>query len=379
MEILFWLFFILIAYTYAGYPFILLLLSKSMKRPVNKSPEEPSVTIILSAFNEEKWIESKLHNLLEMDYPEDKIEILVGSDGASDTTDQIISRVKSPRVRFFRFVSNLGKPSVLNALVEEAHGSILVFTDARQEFDKKAIRMLVRNFNDPAVGCVSGELYFKNTSDGRIERGMDAYWRYEKFLRRNESEIGSMLGATGAIYAIRRELFTKVPVNILVDDMYIPLQMVSRGYRAVFESEAEAYDVPSTKSKEEFKRKVRTLAGNYQIFFLLPGLLQPGKSAVAWQLISHKLLRLMIPFFLLGLFTANLFLLQSVFYRLTFCAQILFYGLAAWEWQAERKGYGKRSIGYIPYMFCLLNYCAFFGLIRFLEGKYKATWERAYA
>ncbi len=379
MKFLFWVLFILIAYTYAGYPFLLWVLGKGMRKPVKKVANEPTVTVILSAFNEEKHIEAKLSNLLDMDYPDEKIEILVGSDGASDATDEIISKVRSPRVRFFRFVSNLGKPSVLNALVQEARGSVLVFTDARQAFDRQAIRMLVRNFSDPAVGCVSGELYFKNETKGRIEKGMDAYWRYEKFLRRNESEIGSMLGATGAIYAIRRELYAKLPVDILVDDMYTPLRIVSRGYRAVFESEAKAYDRPSTKSREELKRKVRTLAGNYQIFFLLPRLLVPGKSSVAWQLISHKLMRLLIPFFLFGLFVANLFLLRSGIYRLVLAAQFLFYGLAAWEWYAEKKGSGKKSIGSIPYMFCLLNYCAFAGLVRFLQGGQKAAWERAYA
>ncbi|MBI4430111.1 MAG: glycosyltransferase family 2 protein [Candidatus Omnitrophica bacterium] len=379
MEALFWVFFILIVYTYAGYPFALLVLSKWRNRPALKAQMEPAVTVILSAFNEQKWIEAKLFNLLNMDYPEKKIEILVGSDGASDATDQIISKVRSPRVRFFRFVSNLGKPNVLNALAKEAHGAILIFTDARQEFDRKAIRMLVRNFNDPSVGCVSGELYFRQEGSGRIEKGMDAYWRYEKFLRKKESEIGSMLGATGAIYAIRREWYTELPLNILVDDMYLPLHIVHRGYRAVFESEAKAFDVPSQKSNEEFKRKVRTLAGNYQVFFLLPALLVPWKSSVAWQLFSHKLLRLLIPFFLVGIFAVNLFLLDSAFYRVSLAAQFLFYGLALREWLSERMGIGKRSVGYIPYMFCLLNYCAFIGLIRFLEGRQKAAWERAYA
>lgn len=381
MTILFWIFFLLIVYTYAGYPLGLLLLSRWRKKPVNKGHCEPRVSIILSAFNEEKAIEAKLLNLLDIDYPEDKIEILVGSDGASDRTDEIISRVRSPRVRFFRFVANLGKPHVLNALIEEARGEILVFTDARQEFDRKSVRMLVRNFHDPAVGCVSGELFFKadECSVGRIEKGMDAYWRYEKFLRKKESEIGSMLGATGAIYAARKEIFPKLPEDILVDDLYAPLEMVSRGYRAVFDSEAHAYDRPSQKSAEEFKRKVRTLAGNYQILVRLPNLLNPGRSPVAWQLISHKVLRLAVPFLLIGLLTVNLFLINSTFYRIVFLGQIAFYGLAALEGFLERKRFWKKGLGYLPYMFCLLNYCALMGFVRFASGKHKAAWEKAYA
>ena len=221
MENIFWLSLILILYTYAGYPLFLFLASKLFKKPVRKKANEPQVSIILAAFNEEKAIEQKLLNLLELDYPETKLEILVGSDGGSDQTDEIISHFHSTRIRFFRFIKNFGKPHVLKALAEEARGEILLFTDARQEFDHDAVRALVANFEDPKVGCVSGELYLKQASDGVVKSiggGMDAYWRYEKFLRKRESELGSMLGATGAIYAIRASLFPKsLPDDILVD------------------------------------------------------------------------------------------------------------------------------------------------------------------
>jgi len=387
MTIFLWIFTALIFYVYLGYPFIVWVSSLIFYKGVRRKSYEPTVSVILSAFNEEKHIEAKLRNLLSLDYPTHKIEIIVGSDGASDKTDLIVSRFKSRRIRFFRFVSNLGKPNVLNSLVREAHGEILIFTDARQEFENNAIRMLCENFYDQNVGCVSGELLFKSVKEG-VSKGMDIYWRYEKFLRRCESNVGSMLGATGAIYAIRRHLFTDIPAHILVDDMYIPLSIIRKGHRAIFDPLAIAYDEISGKGYEEFKRKVRTLAGNYQMFQCYPDLLIPFKSPIGGQFISHKLLRVLVPFFLMGLFAANVFAIEYTLYRVTLLAQIVFYALAtlgAYEDKKSRvssdplRHLKGRGIGYIPYTFCLLNYAALMGLIRYLVRKKSGVWEKAYA
>ena len=380
-SFLFWFSLGVVVYTYFGYPAVLFVVNIFFKRPVKKAASEPSVSVVISAFNEESAIEQKLLNLLELDYPEEKLEVLVGSDGASDRTDEIVSKFHSTRIRFFRFVENFGKPQVLSALVEEARGEVLLFTDARQEFDQGTIRALVANFEDPEVGCVSGELYFKMTpkNSGSVAGGMDAYWRYEKFLRKKESGIGSMLGATGAVYAVRKNLFPKsLPADILVDDMYIPFEVIAKGYRAVFESEARAYDQVSEQSAQEFKRKVRTLAGNYQVFTHFPGLFVPLKSPVAWQLFSHKFLRLMIPFLMILLFVSNLLLLGNPFYLGIFILQVLFYGLAFVETKRLKVG-GRKGLGYIPYMFCLLNYSALVAFVRFIKGKQDVVWERAYA
>lgn len=383
MKYLFWFSIAFVIYVYAGYPILLSLISRAAKRRVKKGFSEPHVSVILSVFNEEKKIGEKLHNLLRLDYPEEKLEILIGSDGASDATDRIISEFHSPRVRFFKFVSNFGKPNVLRALVREAKGSILLFTDARQRFDINAVRSLVQNFEDPEVGCVSGELYFEQTAREPLSntaKGMNTYWNYEKFLRKRESEIGSMLGATGAIYAIRKNLFPDVPADILVDDMYIPLAIIEKGYRAVFESEARAYESRVSKSgREEFTRKVRTLAGNYQILTRFPGLFNPFKSPIAWQIVSHKLLRLVMPFALAVLLVTNLLLAARLSYFLFFAGQVLFYSAAALEARRDELARSKRKgIGYIPYTFCLLNYSAFMGMIKFLRGNLKASWEKAY-
>ncbi|HTL48448.1 MAG TPA: glycosyltransferase family 2 protein [Verrucomicrobiae bacterium] len=377
MKIFFWLCCGLVVYAYAGYPLLLWIVSRLAGRDVKKGKHDAFVSVILSAFNEERWIEDKIRNLLEMDYPAEKIEILIGSDGGSDKTDEIISKFSDARVKFFRFVSNFGKPHVLNGLINEARGSILVFTDARQRFDKQAIRELVDNFNDPEVGAVSGELYFEQVKGAGVSKGMDAYWKYEKFLRKMESRIGSTLGATGAIYAVRRRLFTPLPMDILVDDMYTPLSIVVKGYRVIFESRAKAFDLVSSKGKEEFKRKVRTLAGNYQIFGHFSELFDPRKSRVAWQLFSHKFLRLMVPFFMIGAFAGNLPLMGDPLYRMLFAAQALFYGLALTEWLWERLT-SRKGIGYIPYTFCLLNYSALAASFRFLKKDTKGIWEKAY-
>ena len=384
---LFLYFFGMTVYTYLGYPILLFLINRFLHPKVAKKEITPSVSIILSAFNEEKYIERKLHNLLQLDYPLESLEIIVGSDGGSDTTDQIISKFRSPQIRFFRFIANRGKPEVLNTLVQEAHGEILLFTDARQELDPMSLRELVANFHDAKVGCVSGELLFKDIRTGNIGKGMDAYWKYEKWLRRNESRLSSMLGATGAIYAIRRQLFSPLPGTILVDDMYLPLTIIQKGYRAIFESQAHAYDHTSSKGKEESKRKVRTLAGNYQIFELFPALLNPLKSRIAWQLLSHKFLRLMVPFFLVGIFICNLLLMANKIFAWFFILQMIFYGLAFIEGAREtlhmqRTHEGKprkRTIGYIPYTFCLLNYAAMKGLIQYATQNTSATWEKAYS
>jgi cellulose synthase/poly-beta-1,6-N-acetylglucosamine synthase-like glycosyltransferase len=359
--------------------------SRVFGKTINKNKQYlPSVSVLIAAFNEEKNIAAKIKNLSELNYPADRLEVLIGSDGSRDGTDNILSELAGGKVRFFRFVANRGKPRVLNDLVKESSGEALVFTDARQEFDKDAVLALVQNFNDPRVGAVSGELLFKVHDPSAVGKGMDLYWRYEKFLRKCESGLSSMLGATGAIYAVRRELFTDFPPDILVDDMYLPMAIIRGGFRAVFEQEALAYDIVSAKEDQEFKRKVRTLSGNYQVFTHFPGLFNPFRSPVAFQLFSHKFMRLMVPFFMIAAVFSNLRLVGEPAYAGTFAAQCLFYGLA-WAERRAQTGGGrpgtagkKRGIGYIPYTFCLLNYSALMGFFYFLTGRQKVTWDKAY-
>ena len=381
MEIVFWLSLGLIVYCYLGYPLLMALSALVRTVPVRKGDIRPTVSVVLSVWNEADVIETKIRNLLALDYPAEKIEILIGSDHSDDGTDDIIRGFPDARVRFVAAPQRRGKTLMLNDLVAQAQNEIVVFTDARQVLDKDAVRQLVNNFADPCVGCVSGELVFFQSQGSATGRGVSLYWRYEKFIRACESRIHSMLGATGAIYAIRRELFTPLPAPVVLDDMFIPFQIIRKKFRAVFDGTAKAYDYAAEEPREEYRRKVRTLYGNYQIFALLPWMFNPFQSPVAWQLFSHKLLRLLAPFLLLAVLVSNFYLLPFARYWMVFVLQLLFYGLAVMEWLVIKRKYGivkiLRKIGYVPYVFCLLNGAALAGLWRFLRGGQPVTWQKA--
>lgn len=374
----FWISLLALLYVYFFYPVLLILRARLCAQPVRKALYEPEVSIILSLYNEEKTIARKIENLLELDYPAEKLEILIGSDGSTDSTDAILESFRDARLRFRRFAQNRGKPQVLNSLISEARGSILVFTDARQRIDPAALRRLAENFADPYVGCVSGELFFEDEPGSGVARGMGLYWNYEKLLRKKESQAGSMLGATGALYAVRSERVPEMPGNILADDLFIPLAVSLKGYRSIFEEEARAYDAVSLRGSQEFTRKVRTLAGNYQILEFLPGLRNPFLSFLAWQFWSHKVLRLFVPFFLIVLFSASCLLAQSPFYRGAMGSQMIFYALAVWGWRCDRTRTKCPSFCSLAFTFCLLNAAAAFALPRFLRKEKTARWRKAY-
>lgn len=372
MQFLFWISFIAVFYTYIGYPLVVYILSLFYKEEIADRYIYPNISILMSAYNEEKNIEEKLNSIFNLDYPKDKIEILIGSDGSTDKTDEVVSKHISPSVRLYRQAQRQGKPSMLNKLVKEAKGEILVFTDARQELDKDSIKELVKNFSDNRIGSVSAELFFRD-EDSQVGSGMGLYWEYEKFIRKQESKIGSMLGATGALYAIRRELFSEVPKDLILDDMYIPMRVVQRGYRAIFDSKAKIYDKYSSGAREEFNRKVRTLAGNFQLFSNMKWLGNPFKSPIAWQFISHKFLRLLAPYFLAIIFLSNFdIVFDSAFFTLVLMAQLLFYIFASLGMTFK----GKSKILDIPYMFCVMNAAAIEGLGKFILGKQDVAWRK---
>ncbi|MBF0483972.1 MAG: glycosyltransferase family 2 protein [Candidatus Omnitrophica bacterium] len=366
LTFLFWLCLGLIIYCYFLYPAILWVVALFSNKIVHKDYSlRPSVSIVMSVWNEEKHIAEKLSNLLSLDYPEDKLEILVGSDGSDDATVELSYQFKDNRVKFFDYRERRGKMSVLNDLLKEAKNDIVLFCDARQRFEIDVIRELVANFADPKVGCVSGELILE--SDGRgVSESVGAYWSYEKFIRAQEGRIHSIMGATGAIYAIRRGLFKSLPVNIVLDDMFIPFCIIQQGYRAIFDVSAKAFDKVAQSPEEEHRRKVRTLAGNFQIFALFPFLFNPAKSPIAIQLFSHKFLRLQMPFLMIFLFVLNIFLVtRDPVYLFILLSQIAFYGSAVFC--------------PVSYMFCVLNFAALEGLWRFLTAQQQVTWEKAKA
>lgn len=380
MIFIFWFSMGLLLYAYIGYPICLFIMAGLSRNMVKKDMSfKPNVSVIMSAYNEEAYIERKIKNLLQSNYPKEKIEILVGSDGSRDRTNDILLRISDNRVRAFTFLKRRGKVSVLNELVPKANGEIIVFCDVRQTLDENAISRLAANFHDEKIGCVSGELIFEKRSSGDgISEGVNIYWDYEKLMRKAESDIHSMVGATGAIYAIRRKLYTPPPQDTILDDVYIPLAITRQGYRSIWDEEARAYDRPAFTPDEEYRRKVRTLAGNYQIFKMFKGLLVPFKNAVSIPLLSHKLLRVLAPFFMITIFLSNLFIARQAHYAFFLIWQMIFYILAilgSFTYEQKHKRLIAR-IASVVYMFCLLNFTAIAGLYRFLSGKQNIAWEK---
>lgn len=382
MIFTFWLLVTFIIYCYFGYPLLLWITARLRPNPVRKGSCQPDISVVLSVWNEEDVIKEKLRNLLSLDYPKEKMEVLIGSDGSTDQTARIIRGFDDPRIRLIERPQRQGKMATLNELVQAARNEAIVFCDARQTFAPNAIRELVANLADRHVGCVSGELIFvEKGQEGGTAKGVNLYWNYEKFIRKHESRIHSMLGATGAIYAIRRELFVPIPTRVVLDDMYVPLQIIRKGYRAIFDESAKAYDQAADSPREEHRRKTRTLFGNYQIFRIFPDLFNPLRSPIAIQLFSHKLLRVLIPFFLILLFILNPLLTGEPLYQTIFYLQIAFYGMAVTGALSRHQKHGIfkliSRICYIPYIFCLLNFSALVGTLRFLGSKQEATWQKA--
>jgi cellulose synthase/poly-beta-1,6-N-acetylglucosamine synthase-like glycosyltransferase len=323
--------------------------------------------------NEESVIADKLDNLFAMDYPAEKLEIVVVSDGSDDGTVGILEGLKEhPRARVLLKDTSQGKAAGLNDAIRMASGEIVFFTDARQQIEPGALRCLLENFADPEVGCASGELMLGEPDDGETGRGMGLYWRIEKKIRELESASGSVAGATGAIYCARRELLDPLPAGTILDDVLLPMQIVRKGARVVFDSRARAWDLPDLGHKREFARKVRTLSGNYQLLQLAPWLLSSG-NPIRFEFVSHKLLRLAVPFALLAILVATLFLPQP-FYRAALVMQIVFYGLSLSAVAGVNIGPLSR-VADAARTFVVLNTAAMVAFVNFVTAR-KTLWVR---
>jgi cellulose synthase/poly-beta-1,6-N-acetylglucosamine synthase-like glycosyltransferase len=335
MDALFWISAFVIAYVYVGYPLLLAAWSRLAAVPTRRDDDArrawPAVSIVVAARNEAGRLPARIANLLSLPY-EGRREIIVVSDGSTDATAAALAPF-GDAVRLIEVPAG-GKPLALNAGVAAATGDVLVFADARQMFAPATLAALVRNFDDPLVGGVTGELVLDceqaDASASTIAEGVGLYWTYEKWLRRRESAVWSTLGATGAIYALRRDLWTPLPAETLLDDVLAPMRVVLGGRRIVFEEEAQAFDRASSDAAAEARRKKRTLAGNYQILAQEPRLLVPIANPVWLQYVSHKVGRLLVPWALVGALVASAALgTTSWFYAAALVAQLAFYGLAA--------------------------------------------------
>lgn len=374
-EFLFWISVALLAYVYVGYPMLLWLRAALHARPSHRRRFEPTLSLLVVAYNEAARIEERLENLLALNYPRARLDIVLASDGSTDGTAKLAQRYRQFGIRVVAFSTRRGKSAVLNDLIPKARGDIVVLADARQRFEPDALSALATHFVDPKVGAVGGELILTGTFDSAVGQGVGFYWKYEKFIRRNESRVDSTTGATGAIYAIRRELFEPFPEDTLLDDVLIPMRIVRRGYRVLFEPSARAYDQAAATADMEFTRKVRTLAGNFQLFAREPWLLNPFLNRLWWQTISHKAGRLLGPGCLVTALAANLLLLSQPFYRWTFAAQVALYTAAAAGY-LMRNARKRFLFLNVPYLFCLLNWAVVAGFFRFVNGRQRVTWER---
>lgn len=376
LEIMFWASAALLMFTYAGYPLALAALA-ALRRPTLAGDDTtPTVTVVIAAYNEADCIRQKVDNLLASDYPPDALDIIVASDGSTDATVANAEGAHSPRVRTIAFAERRGKASVLNQVIPEARGDIVVLADARQRFDSGALRALVRHFVDPQVGAVGGELVLIDTqaNGSEVVHGVSAYWRYEKFIRRNESRIDSTVGVSGAIYALRRGLFEPIPPDTILDDVLIPMRVVARGYRVLLEPTARAYDRTAPTADAEYRRKVRTLAGNFQLFARERWLLNPMRNRLWLQTFAHKFCRLLGPFALATAFVASALLSSAPVYAALFAAQLLFYAGAAVGLMIRDHRH-KSMIFNLPYTFCLLNWATVVGLTRWLGDRQSVMWQ----
>jgi len=378
-SVLLWGSLALLVYVYIVYPLLAAIRAKLRPRPHLRAPFEPTVSIIVIAHNEAERIAGRVENLLALDYPRNKLEIVVGSDGSTDGTVERASRYAPLGVTVHPFHQHRGKPALINALVPTVDGEIVMFADARQQFEPHAVRELVANFADSRVGAASGELMIA-ASNGTAAAGQGAtfYWRYEKFIRNAEGQTDSTIGATGAIYAIRHTLFEPIPEDTLLDDVLIPLRIVRRGYRVVFEPNARAYDSASSTARQEFVRKIRTIAGTFQLVSREGWLLNPLRNRLWLETISHKVLRLALPMLHATVLVSNIVLAAPGFYGLMLALQASFYA-AAIVGLTQRNAQRRSIVFTAPCAMCLLLWATVVGFYRFITHRQQVTWERVTA
>ena len=371
MKLLFWSSVSLIFFAYAGYPICLYLRARIWPRPVRRGSALPSVTILIAVHNEEKFLSAKLNNLARVEYPADRLQIVVVSDGSTDASNKILAARKNPPLQAVILDEQGGKATALNHGLAAAQGEVVVFTDARQTIASEALKHMVANFADPNVGCVSGELMI-GQGEASGAHGVGLYWRMEKKIRYWEGLAGSTVGATGALYAVRKNLISPLPPGTILDDVYIPLQVVRQGQRVVFEPHALAFDPLTPDPKQEFRRKLRTLIGNYQLLQLAPWVLT-RPNPLRWQFVCHKLLRLLVPLALVGMLASTLWLRKDV-YELALVLQLAFYALASLRLFPLKFGIVSR-LSDVSLAFLVLNTAAAVAFLYFITGR-KAIWSR---
>ncbi len=359
-----------IIYTYLGYPVFICLLSALFSRNISKDSSYcPTVSILIPVYKGAVYLRQKILSIRELNYPQEKIEILIGLDGPDPQAEEILVGFSSiiPNLRFFVKEKRAGKPSVLNDLIKVARGEIIVFTDARQRLDKDSVKRLIESLSDESVGAVSGELVFLDDR-GEVKADIGLYWKYEKRIRLCESRFFSMIGATGALYGMRRDLVRPFPEDVILDDVWQPFNALREGKRILFVPGAVVYDWVSKDEWGEFQRKVRTLIGNFQLMFM-DNFFLSLKNPVLWQFLSHKVFRLFVPYAMVICYIGSVFM-HWPWSALLFSGQTVFYLLGI----LRMLGLGRGRVCSLPYTFLILNLASVVGLIRFVRKDYSVKW-----
>lgn len=368
----------LIFYTYVGYFLTIVLMGKMIKKKVIKNEIEPHVTVLIAAYNEERGIAAKLENSLELNYPKEKLRIIVVSDGSTDRTDEIVRSYGSRGIELLRVEGRVGKTQARNVAMEKIDGNIILFSDATTVYTKDIVKNFVRNFADPSVGMVTGHLVYRDKQKTQMGIGQKLYWKYESMIKKAQTELGTLTGSVGCATAFRKSLYSPLPDNI-IEDFTGPLMFVLKGYRVVYEEEAVCYEETTKKSKNEWDMRVRVIRGGMKGMIYARKILNPFSYPVAsFQLISHKILRWLVPLFMLSLFFLNLNLVANgpmeIHWLILLCLQTLFYLMVISSFLLERAGIHLK-LAAIPLYFTILNAASLVALTKTLTSNLESTWE----
>ncbi|MDH3455891.1 MAG: glycosyltransferase family 2 protein [Gemmatimonadota bacterium] len=376
-EILFWFSLLSIFYAFLGYPLVLWAIGRLVSRPLARvaSDQWPSVSLLISAYNEETALDTKIQNALELDYPRDRLEIVVVSDASTDRTDEIAEMYASQDVQLIRQGERRGKTAALNLAVPMVSGEIVVFSDANSMYAPSALRDLVRPFQDPRIGFVTGQTIYRTQVGSGTAESTGFYSRLELITKKLESRIGSCVGADGAIFAIRKALFVPLATDD-INDFVIPLRIVEAGYRGTLEPTAVCYEELADSSVGEYRRQVRVTARTLRALFRNLSLFNPVRFPLfSFMLLSHKLSKLVVPFFLLAALVSNSLLIRSsVIYLSAFITQLAFYALAFWRHTRVDRSSAGRLVD-MSYTFSLVSFAMLIGWIKFLSGESFSTWS----
>ena len=375
MEVIFWLSVAAVAYAYVGYPLLLSLLSKIRPKPVHSADWTPSVSVIIAAYNEERDLAAKLENTLALDYPKSHLEIIVTSDCSSDRTDEIAQSFASRGVRLHRQPERHGKTAAQNAAVNIARGDIIIFSDATTHYQPDIVRLLTPSFADQSIGCATGRVIYQDEKSSSVGAGTQSYWNYEFFLKRHESNVCSLIGVCGCMYAVRKSAY--VPLyNDACSDFIIATTMVEQGLRAVYVPEAVCMEEPNRQAKRELAARVRIINQTFSDLWRNRSVLNPFRSGFyAVQLWSHKIMRYLVPVFLIAIFITTGFLApRSAFYALLFVGQVAFYFAALVSALLEKLGLSVRLLA-LPQYFVITNLASLIAFVKFVSGESYTRWE----